>query len=87
MADQAQILYAFGMPGGSELLIILFIVILVFGSSKLPQLGDALGKGIQNFRKSFQKDDTTAEAEVIEADVVTSPIEDSSKSAQKLEQD
>ena len=72
----------------SNFFIILLIVIVLFGSSKLPQLGDALGKGIQNFRKSFQKDDNnTAEAEVIEADVVTNPIEDTSKSAQKLERD
>ena len=63
-----QILYAIGIPGGSELLIILAIVLILFGGSKIPQLGDALGKGIQNFRRSFQKEED--EAEVIEAEVV-----------------
>ena len=37
------------MPGIPELLIILFIIVLVFGANRLPQLGDALGKGIKNF--------------------------------------
>jgi sec-independent protein translocase protein TatA len=36
-----------GLP---ELLIILFIVILVFGASRLPELGKGIGKGIRNFK-------------------------------------
>jgi sec-independent protein translocase protein TatA len=36
-----------GIP---ELLIILFIVILVFGASRLPELGKGIGKGIKNFK-------------------------------------
>lgn len=36
-----------GIP---ELLIILFIVILVFGASRLPELGKGIGKGIRNFK-------------------------------------
>lgn len=47
------------MPGGGELLLILLIVLVVFGHNRIPQLGDALGKGIRNFRKSFSKDDET----------------------------
>ncbi|HET9598431.1 MAG TPA: twin-arginine translocase TatA/TatE family subunit [Anaeromyxobacteraceae bacterium] len=35
-----------------ELLIILVVLLLVFGANKIPQLGDALGKGIRNFKKS-----------------------------------
>lgn len=49
---------AISMPGGSELLLILLIVLVVFGHNRIPQLGDALGKGIKNFRKSFAKDET-----------------------------
>ena len=41
-----------GNLGFGELLIILIVVLLIFGSSKLPQLGDALGRGIRNFKKS-----------------------------------
>jgi sec-independent protein translocase protein TatA len=41
----------FGL-GMGELLIILIIVLLVFGAGKLPQIGDALGKSIRNFKSS-----------------------------------
>lgn len=39
-----------------ELLIILLIVLVLFGG-KLPQLGEGLGKGIRNFRKSVREPD------------------------------
>jgi sec-independent protein translocase protein TatA len=41
-----------------ELVIILVVLVLVFGANKIPQLGDALGRGIQNFRKTFEKADS-----------------------------
>lgn len=36
-----------GLP---ELLIVLAIVILIFGASRLPELGKGIGKGIKNFK-------------------------------------
>ena len=39
-----------------ELLVILLLVLILFGR-KLPELGDGLGKGIRNFRKSFMEPD------------------------------
>ncbi len=39
-----------------ELLVILFLVVLLFGR-KLPDLGEGLGKGIRNFRKSMREPD------------------------------
>lgn len=44
----------FGLP---ELLIILLIVVVIFGASKLPQLGRGLGEGIRNFRKGLKGSD------------------------------
>jgi len=41
----------FGM-GIGEWLVILVIVLLIFGAGKLPQIGDALGKSIKNFKSS-----------------------------------
>ena len=41
-----------------EILIILVVLVLVFGANKIPQLGDALGKGIRNFKKSQHEDDS-----------------------------
>jgi len=43
--------------GFGEILLILFVVLLIFGSSKLPQLGDAFGKTIRNFKKATSEDD------------------------------
>lgn len=40
-----------------ELLIIGFIVVLLFGASKLPQLGAGLGNGIRSFKKAISGDD------------------------------
>jgi sec-independent protein translocase protein TatA len=41
-----------------EVLIILVVLVLVFGANKIPQLGDALGKGIRNFKKASNEDDS-----------------------------
>ena len=38
------------MPGVTELLVILLIVVIIFGGSKLPKLGKGLGEGIRNFK-------------------------------------
>ena len=46
-----------GMPGTTELLLILGIVVLLFGAKKIPDLAKGLGKGIKNF-KSEMKEDT-----------------------------
>jgi len=41
----------FGM-GFGELVLILLIVVVVFGATKLPQLGDGLGRAIKNFKRA-----------------------------------
>jgi sec-independent protein translocase protein TatA len=52
----------FGSMGFTELILILFIVLIIFGAGKLPQLGEGLGKAIKGFKKSVH------EAEAIEAE-------------------
>jgi sec-independent protein translocase protein TatA len=47
----------FGSLGFPELLVILFIVILIFGTSRIPELGRGLGEGIRNFKKSMRGDE------------------------------
>jgi sec-independent protein translocase protein TatA len=49
--------------GMGEMLVVLVIALLVFGPNKLPQLGDALGKGIHNFKKAAGQGDPTGAAE------------------------
>ncbi len=43
--------------GLGELLVILVIVMLLFGSKKLPELADGMGKAIRNFKKGMATDD------------------------------
>jgi sec-independent protein translocase protein TatA len=43
------------MIGPTELIIILIIIIVVFGATKLPQLGDALGRSIRNFKSAMNE--------------------------------
>ncbi len=43
--------------GMGEMLVVLVVALLVFGPNKLPQLGDALGKGIRNFKRAASQDD------------------------------
>ena len=67
---------AIGMPGPMELFIILLIVIVVFGARKLPQIGEGLGKGIKNFKRSFESDDQTTSAKTVDGDALASPDDD-----------
>jgi sec-independent protein translocase protein TatA len=43
-----------GNLGGSELLIILFIVVLLFGARKLPELAQSMGSSVQAFKKGMR---------------------------------
>ena len=47
--------------GTFEILIILFIILLLFGAKKLPELAKGLGKGIKEFKKASDdiKDEVT----------------------------
>ena len=40
------------MPGPTELLVIFFIIILLFGASKLPELARSMGSSIGEFKKA-----------------------------------
>ena len=41
-----------GPFGGWEIIIILLIVLIIFGPTKLPQMGQAMGKAIREFKKA-----------------------------------
>ena len=42
--------------GFPEMLLIFVIIVLIFGTSRLPELGRGLGEGIKNFKKSLHDD-------------------------------
>ena len=50
-----------GGLGAPELLIILVIVLLIFGASRLTDIGGSLGKGIKEFRSAVRDDDVKDE--------------------------
>ena len=52
----------FGL-GTWELVIILAIVLLMFGSTRLPSLAKGMGESIRNFKKAVSDDSAEAEAE------------------------
>ena len=45
------------MPGTTELLIVLGIVVVIFGARRLPELGSGLGKAIKNFKSGVSGED------------------------------
>jgi sec-independent protein translocase protein TatA len=48
--------------GFQELIVIFLIIILLFGATRLPQIGKGLGEGIRNFKRGLKADDgATAE--------------------------
>ena len=55
------------MPGGMEWLLIAFVVLLLFGGKKIPELAKGLGSGIKNFKKAV-KDDEDEVVEVKKSD-------------------
>ena len=55
----------FGL-GGWEILIIVFVILLLFGGAKIPELMKGLGKGVKSFKeglKDDEKDDASKKEE------------------------
>jgi sec-independent protein translocase protein TatA len=44
--------------GVPELIIVFLIVVLLFGASRLPNIGRGLGEGIRNFKRGIKTDET-----------------------------
>lgn len=49
----------FGL-GGTELFVILAIVVLVFGANRLPKLGEGLGKSLRSFKNAVSDEPSPA---------------------------
>ena len=64
----------FGSLGFTELILILFIVLIIFGAGKLPQLGEGVGKAIRGFKKSVHEGDAIeAEAQAAQQQTAAAP--------------
>jgi sec-independent protein translocase protein TatA len=57
----AQPFFLISMPSGSEWIIILIVVLLVFGGRKIPELMRGLGKGIKEFKDAKEGESNTEE--------------------------
>ena len=47
-----NIIPLFGLPGGSEWILILLAILLLFGGRKIPELMRGIGKGIREFNNA-----------------------------------
>ena len=61
MVAEIAPLFIPGVPGGPELLIILFIAILLFGANKIPKLARSTGEAMGEFQKGREKVETELE--------------------------
>jgi sec-independent protein translocase protein TatA len=82
---------AFPQVGGTELLILLVIVLLLFGAKRIPQLAHSLGTGAREFRKGisgvYDEDDAGEKDEPREGEeVLTSERAPLAKQNAKAEQ-
>ena len=50
-----------GIPGGPELFIVLGVILLLFGSTKLPKLARSLGASVTEFKKGLSEGDSQPE--------------------------
>ena len=73
----------FGKFGVWEIVLILAIILIVFGVGKLPQVGNAIGKGIRSFKRgqSGETDEEEAEEPAKKATVAKSKKTTAKKSA------
>lgn len=63
----------FGLPQGSEIVILLIVAILIFGGTKLAGLGRGAGRAIREFKEetqSLRSDSSPQRDEVHDAEVV-----------------
>ena len=75
-----------GGLGWQELLIVLVIVALIFGASRVADLGGALGRGIREFRQEAANPDSESEDEAME-DAASSDEADGESDAASTEKE
>ncbi len=63
------------MPGHTEIILIIFVILLLFGAKKLPELSRSMGKSLGEFKKGQKEgsepdkdDDETEKKEIVSSD-------------------
>ncbi len=65
---------ALAMPGLPEMLVVLAIVVVLFGATKLPQLGKGLGEAIGNFKQAQKAGEEAATATPPREEIDATPL-------------
>jgi sec-independent protein translocase protein TatA len=65
------------VPGPWELILLLVIVLIIFGPGKLPDIGNAVGKGIREFRKASTELEESVRGETNKSTTGDRPASDS----------
>lgn len=76
-------LAVFGSLGWTEILLILFIALLLFGGKRLPSLAKDLGDGIRSFRKSLTGESDDSSQQISQEQERSTPKEETKTSKSK----
>jgi len=63
-----KLLIILGIPGPWQIILIIFVVLLLFGGRKIPELMKGLGQGIKEFKKATKDEKKPEEEEQEEID-------------------
>ena len=66
-----QNLLFFGNLGGSEIIVIALVIVLLFGGKKIPELMHGVGKGVRSFKKGMSEIEDQINAPVEEEKKIT----------------
>lgn len=54
-ASHEPVFLILGMPGGSEIIIILLLAVLFFGAKKIPEVMRGMGQGVKEFKQGLKE--------------------------------
>lgn len=67
--------FLFAMPGGTEWLLILLVVLLFFGGKKIPDLMRGIGRGVREFNDAKETVKKEIDAGIKEKDTTSAPTQ------------
>lgn len=67
------------MPGQTEIILIIFVILLLFGAKKLPELSRSLGKSLGEFKKGQKEGSEPDKEDEVEKKEIVSSEEETDK--------